>query len=33
MSDAVRNSGLKPLDETQMLSYFASAATNLVNTP
>jgi len=32
MSEAVRDAGLKPLDETQMLSYFASAATALVNT-
>jgi len=33
MSEAVRDAGLKPLDETQMLSYFASAATALVNAP
>ncbi len=32
MSEAVRDAGLKPLDETQMLSYFASAAAALVNT-
>ena len=32
MSDAVRAGGLRPLDETQMLSYFAAAATALVNT-
>jgi hemoglobin len=33
MSAAVREGGLKPLDETQMLSYLAAAASHLVNTP
>jgi hemoglobin len=31
MSDAVKAAGLKPLDETQMLGYFASAATAMIN--
>lgn len=33
MSDAVRQMGLRPMDETQMLSYLANAATHLINTP
>jgi hemoglobin len=32
MSAAVRAGGLKPLDESQMLSYLAAAASHLVNT-
>jgi hemoglobin len=32
MSAAVKAGGLKPLDESQMLSYLAAAATHLVNT-
>lgn len=31
MTDAVRAAGLKPLDESQMLTYLAGAATQLVN--
>jgi hemoglobin len=31
MTDAVRAARLKPLDESQMLTYFAGAATQLVN--
>lgn len=31
MSDAVRASGLGPLDEMQMLSYFATSATHMIN--
>jgi hemoglobin len=31
MSDAVKAAGLKPLDEAQMLGYFASAATAMIN--
>jgi hemoglobin len=33
MSAAVRAGRLKPLDESQMLSYLAAAASHLVNTP
>jgi hemoglobin len=33
MTTAVRAAGLKPLDESQMLSYLAGAASHLVNTP
>jgi hemoglobin len=33
MSAAVKAGGLKPLDESQMLSYLAAAASHLVNTP
>jgi hemoglobin len=33
MSAAVRAGGLKPLDESQMLSYLSAAANHLVNTP
>jgi hemoglobin len=32
MSEAVRAGGLSPLDETQMLGYFAAAATQMINT-
>lgn len=32
MSDAVRASGLAPLDEMQMLHYFTAAADQMVNT-
>jgi hemoglobin len=31
MSAAVRESGLKPLDESQMLNYLAAAANHLIN--
>lgn len=31
MSDAVRAGGLRPMEQTQMLTYFESAATHLVN--
>jgi hemoglobin len=33
MTAAVKASGLKPLDESQMLGYLAAAASHLVNTP
>jgi hemoglobin len=33
MTAAVKASGLKPLDESQMLSYLSAAASHLVNTP
>jgi hemoglobin len=33
MTDAVRAAHLRPLDETQMLGYFAAAATALINSP
>jgi hemoglobin len=33
MADAVRAGGLGPMDQTQMLSYFESAATAMINTP
>jgi hemoglobin len=33
MTDAVRAAHLKPLDETQMLGYFAAAATAMINSP
>lgn len=33
MTDAVRAAGLKPLDESQMLTYLAGAATQLINSP
>lgn len=33
MSDAVRASGLDPLDEMQVLQYFANSATHLINQP
>jgi hemoglobin len=33
MTAAVKASGLKPLDESQMLSYLTAAASHLVNTP
>ncbi len=33
MSAAVKAGGLKPLEESQMLSYLAAAASHLVNTP
>ncbi len=33
MGDAVRAAGLRPLDETQMLSHFRATADHLVNTP
>jgi hemoglobin len=33
MTDAVRAGGLGPMDQTQMLSYFESAATAMINTP
>jgi hemoglobin len=33
MSDAVKAGGLRPLDETQMLSFFAATAHHLVNQP
>jgi hemoglobin len=32
MADAVRAGGLGPMDQTQMLSYFESAATAMINT-
>ncbi len=32
MSDAVRAAGLRGLDEAQMLTYFESAATHMINT-
>jgi hemoglobin len=31
MSEAVKTAGLKPLDEAQMLGYFAPAATAMIN--
>lgn len=31
MSDAVRAQGLSPMDEGQMLTYFANAATHMIN--
>ncbi len=31
MSDAVRRASLRPLDEAQMLGYFSTAATALIN--
>jgi hemoglobin len=33
MTEAVKAAKLSPLDETQMLTYFASAATHLINQP
>jgi hemoglobin len=33
MTDAVRSMGLGPLDETQMIGYFTSAATAMINWP
>ena len=33
MTEAVKAGGLRPLDETQMLSYFAANAHDLVNQP
>jgi hemoglobin len=33
MGEAVRASGLRPLDEMQMLSFFAATANQLVNQP
>jgi hemoglobin len=33
MGEAVRAGGLRPLDETQMLSYFQATASHLVNQP
>jgi hemoglobin len=32
MTDAVKAGGLSPLDQTQMLGYFAAAATQMINT-
>lgn len=31
MSDAVRSGGLRPMDQSQMLQYFESAAAHMVN--
>lgn len=33
MSEAVRASGMRPLDEVQLLSYLSSAATHMINHP
>ena len=33
MRQAVRAGGLRPLDETQMLSFFEATANHLVNQP
>ena len=33
MTEAVRQAGLKPLDEAQMLTYFQASATHMVNQP
>lgn len=33
MSDAVKEAGLSPLDEMQLLNYLAGAATQLINNP
>jgi hemoglobin len=33
MTDAVRSMELRPLDETQMIGYFANAATAMINSP
>ncbi len=33
MTDAVKAAGLSPLDEVQMLSYFTTSATHLINQP